>query len=66
MHSDKFIFRFSVEGDTSEFTAEYEDWAKKHIQKLKAEQERKLAKAKKPCTSASFSSVMSSLILKPC
>ena len=37
----------SVVGDTSELTGKYEDRAKKYLQKLKAEQERALAKEKK-------------------
>ena len=43
---------------------EYEDLAKKYLQKLKAEQERALAKAKKPSTSAAASSTAVCLVLK--
>ena len=63
-HPDNFTFRFSVVGDTSELTGEYKDRAKKYLQKLKDEQERALAKEKKPSTSAASSSTAVGLVSK--
>ena len=62
-HHVNVIFKFSVVGDTSELTGEYKDWAKKYLQKLKAEQERALAKAK-TLNFAAASSTVVCLVLK--
>ena len=64
MQHFNFTFRFSVVDDTSELTGEYKDRAKKYLQKLNAEQERALAKAKKPSTFTAASSTAVSLVLK--
>ena len=61
-HHVNFSFKVSVVGDTFELTGKYKDRGMKYLQKLKAEQERALAKAKKPIISAAASSTAVCLV----